>query len=343
MQRLWIGIARRVESWLERIGRRPGPPALEAYFGYAAVDRWVLRGRVLTRLRGDGPTGPASRWRTVRQMAALFVTDEVAGVAVRAAGICAWSDAEGYVRLEIPVPSGALSGPWGAVEMTLDAAAGGVGSAAAARAVCPVRVPGSEAAVMIVSDIDDTVIETGAWSLLRNLWTTFTRAMPARKVHADARALLQALSATGRNPVFYVSSSPWNMHGYLKALFARSGVPSGPIFLRDLGVTPDGRIGAGHGDHKTAAIEEILAAQPGLPVILLGDTGQKDAEIYAGIVARHPGRVRAVALREPVARRRPSVVEALARIEAAGVPCHHGRSFEGAQRWIDPAPAERQE
>jgi phosphatidate phosphatase APP1 len=341
MRRLWIGIARRLEPLLERIGRRPGPPVLEAYIGYAAGDRWVLRGRVLTRLRGDGATDMASRWRTVRQMAGLFLTDEVAGVAVRAAGICAWSDAEGYVRLELPAPA-AASGPWGEVEMIIDRGAGPV-AVAGARAVCPVRVPGPEAAVMIVSDIDDTVIETGSWSLLRNLWTTFTRALPERKVHADARALLQALSDTGRNPVFYVSSSPWNMHGYLKALFARSGVPSGPIFLRDLGVTPDGRIGARHGDHKTAAIEEILAAQPGLPVILLGDTGQKDAEIYAGIVARHPGRVRAVALRKPVARRRPSVVEALARIEAAGVPCHHGRSFEGAQRWIDPAPPERQE
>lgn len=324
---LLMRAARAAETLLERIGAREGAdPVLEAYCGYATPDTLVLRGRVLTHLRAAEPDPRQSRWVNLRQMLSLFLTDEVAGVPVRAAGTRTLSDSEGYVRLEVDpgAASFAAGAPWAGVPVTIEGRPD-------TELAFPVRLATDRAEWIVISDIDDTVIETGAHSLLRNLWTTFTGSALTRRVHEDARGLVQRLTDGARNPVFYVSSSPWNLHRFLESLFARGDIPRGPMFLRDLGMTEEG-IGQSHGTHKGAAIDAILAANPDMQAWLLGDSGQKDAQVYRDAVLRHPGRIRGVALREPAPGTGSDDAAAIAAIEAAGVPCHHGPSFEGALR-----------
>ncbi|MCK0168904.1 DUF2183 domain-containing protein [Jannaschia sp. S6380] len=324
---LALRIARAVEPLLERIGaRRDADPVLEAYCGYATPGGLILRGRVLTHLRQAEPDPRQSKWVNLRQMLSLFVTDEVAGVAVAGGGARTVSDAEGYVTLEVPVDAAdfAAGTPWAGVPVRIE-------DDPATELAFPVRLATDRADWIVISDVDDTMIETGAHSLARNLWTTFTGSALTRQVHADARALMQRLVDGDRNPVFYVSSSPWNLHRFLEGLFARHDIPRGPMFLRDLGVTDEG-VGQGHGTHKGAAIDVILAANPGLDAWLLGDSGQKDAQVYRDAVRRHPGRIRGVALREPAPGTGADDAAAIAAIQAEGVPCHHGPSFDGAMR-----------
>ena len=117
-----------------------------------------------------------------------------------------------------------------------------------------VLVPRPDARFGVISDIDDTVMHTGAWSLTRNLWTTLTGDEDSRIVFADAVALLAQLAEGGRNPVYWVSSSPWNLYGFLTSVLFRAGLPEGPLFLRDWGIGP-GRFPAGsHGTHKARSI-----------------------------------------------------------------------------------------
>ncbi len=316
--------AQLVESGLERIGdRADDAPVLDPYLGYATPDGVLLRGRVLSHLRRVEPDAEQSKWMNLRQMVNLFVTDEVQGVTVTTqdgttSGI---SDAEGYLRMAV---AGDFAPGWTTIRLAIEG-----------QAPVPFHalVPRPDATHMIVSDIDDTMIETGAHSLARNLWTTFTGSALTRQAHGDAIDLIEALTQGTRNPVFYVSSSPWNLHDFLEDLFAAEGVPRGPMFLRDLGVTDEG-IGDGHGTHKTAAIETLLAVNPGLPAYLIGDSGQADAKIYCDVVARHPGRILGVALREPAPGTGADDAAAIAAIEAAGIPCHHAPSFDGAlQHW----------
>ncbi|WP_375551335.1 phosphatase domain-containing protein [Rhodophyticola porphyridii] len=328
----FVSAARVAERGLERIGRRKGAPVLDPYIGYATPEGRVLRARVLTHLRASEPDPEQSRLTNLRQMASLFITDEVAGVAVLPEGVEELSDAEGYVTLTLP---GAGAGPWDDVPMRI---AGRPDS----EVICPVQVPGETARWLVISDVDDTMIETGAHSLARNLWTTFTGSALTRVVHPDAVKLMATLAEGGRNPVFYVSSSPWNLHDFLEGLFARADLPRGPMFLRDLGVSPSGGIGAGHLDHKSAAIDTILSATPDLPVLLLGDSGQKDAHVYRDAIRRHPGRVRGVALREPAPGVGVDDAAAMAQIEAAGVPCYHGPGFGGALEYWGLTPEDEQ-
>lgn len=284
-------LAARLFHPLERLVERvfPGrakPRVIDAYIGYATPDSLIARGRVLSGLRRHDPDPEQSRWVNLRQMISLFLTDEVANATVVQIGgtAKAVTDEEGYFTLVLPPDTGTLrvairDVPESAVDL-------------------PVIRPDPAADVGVISDIDDTLLETGAYSIWRNLWTTLTGNTATRRLHPDAVDLITRLHA-GRNPVFYVSSSPWNLHFFLQQVFMRAGMVPGPMFLRDFGISETQFITGTHGDHKGAAIDTILSANPDLPFVLVGDTGQHDAEVYLAAARRHPGRVARVILRAP--------------------------------------------
>jgi phosphatidate phosphatase APP1 len=78
----------------------------------------------------------------------------------------------------------------------------------------------------------------------------------------------------------------------------RQELPRGPLLLRDIGLHSEAPL-----DHKSAAIEKILTLYeqlPGgpLPFVLIGDSGERDPDIYLQVAAQHPGRIRAIYIRE---------------------------------------------
>jgi phosphatidate phosphatase APP1 len=310
--------ALRLEAVADRLRPpRRGPPLVEPYTGYATPDALILRGRCLTALRRTAPAPDQSRWTNLRQMVSLFLTSEVADVPVEAAGACTRTDEEGYFTLA--VPRGDVAPGWPRVAVR-------VVDRPESEVAVEVLVPAPSAPALVISDIDDTVLQTGAYSLRRNLWTSLTGNALTRRVFPDTAALLRRFADAGA-PVFYVSSSPWNLHHFLNTVFAANDVPKGPMFLRDLGINPEP---GGHHHHKTAAIEAVLAAYPDLPAVLVGDTGQKDPAIYAAVAARRPGRVAAVYLREPRAEASPELAEAVAALRRQGVAVTVASSFDPA-------------
>ncbi|GAA4222463.1 phosphatidate phosphatase APP1 [Sagittula marina] len=325
--------ARAVEGLIERAIRSDAPPMLKAYRGYAVPGGLVIQGRVVSAVRRAAPEADQSKWVNFKQMVSLFLTSEVRGVPVVAAGVEGRSDAEGYIQMKVPrAPDHA---GWVHIEAEI------AGSDDAPKPM-PVLVPQAEARYGVVSDIDDTMLHTGAFSLPRNLWNTFTGNALTREVYPDAVKLMARLSEGGRNPVYYVSSSPWNLFAFLEGIFDRAGLVQGPMFLRDLGVSDKGLIGASHGDHKGAAIDRILAANPELQIWLLGDTGQKDAIVYRDAVARNPGRIGGVVLREATGTLPEAARAAVTDIEAAGVPCAVVADFDAVPETVLPAPLDTQ-
>lgn len=311
------------ERLFDRVWQGAGtPPVLDAYCGYATPDHLILRGRVLTSLRRTEPDPAHSKWVNLRQMASLFLTDEVQWVGVRTVDGRATtrSDEEGYLHFEAPRDD--LSPGWHHVSVTIE-------GAGFEPVDFPVMVPDPAARFGVISDIDDTMMQTGAYSLLRNLWTTFTGSALTREVFADSVEMMTRFVTEAAAPVYYVSSSPWNLHAFLDRVFARVGLPKGPMFLRDLGIGESQFVTGTHGDHKGSAIDRVLAANPGLSFVLVGDTGQHDAHIYRDAIARHGGRIRAVVLRQPGPGPNASAAKAMAEIEATGVPLLSDTGFEG--------------
>lgn len=288
LEQAWDGARRR------RAGSRP--PAdlrIETYIGHGSEHGVVARGRVLDNptpseaLQGEG-VGAAVR-RTVRQ----FLTDDLPDVPLRVtvAGttVETVTDADGYFQVRLRPAPGRLTAPW--TSGTVELAGEYRGITDPWTTPMKVLVPGHDAAFGVISDIDDTILETGVQRVGRMVRQTVTGSALTRASFPGAARLYDDLAA-GTNPVFYVSSSPWNLHAFLVAFIRHHGFPAGPVLLRDLLGTSAGR------EQKTGRIQEVLDLHPRLRFVLIGDSGEKDPEIYAAVARANPGRVLAIYVRE---------------------------------------------
>lgn len=142
------------------------------------------------------------------------------------------------------------------------------------------------------------------------------------------------MAATGR-PLFYVSSSPWNLFSYLVAFKRAKGLPLGPLLLRDWGLNRQTLGRSSHGGHKTAAIARILATFPDMRFALIGDDTQGDLHAFSDMAAQHEGRIAAIFIRR-VAERALSEAElaAVAAIRQRDVPLWMGQSYSAGHEFL---------
>ena len=316
---------------------RPDRPLhVVPYLGHANDERATVSARVLVYT--EPPDGsPDSLWHRLQASYRRFETDEVPGarVRLRAPGVDVegTTDAEGYVHFEFRPPSAdearagrVGSGAGGAArELAGDIAEGrsGAGTAGfevtlslpdspqAPEASTAVVRPGPEARVGVISDVDDTVLVTEATSMIKMMRLTLLGSSESRVAFPGVGAFYRAL-AGGANPLFYVSSSPWNLYEFLVDFMRLNGLPEGPLLLRDLGIDED-KLGAGtHGGHKLDAIRSVLDRHAHLDFVLIGDSGQHDPEIYETIAGEYPGRVRAIYVRDVAGPARDAEVDAIA-------------------------------
>jgi phosphatidate phosphatase APP1 len=289
------------------------------YRGYGTRRELLLKGRVLevtgiTRAGQDDAV-----WKNLRNMARRFASDEVAGARVRGSfggiQVEVVADEEGFfdARFELPEP---LAGPtrWHPVELELVHPESPDGRTV--RSTGQALVP-NEARFGVISDIDDTVVRSSATNVLKMTWIVLLNNAHTRLPFEGVAAFYEALQrgAEGRayNPIFYVSSSPWNIYDVLEDFLDVHGVPAGPLFLKDWSLTVLGK----HRAHKLGIIRTLLRTYPELPFVLIGDSGEEDPEIYHQAVREHPGRIRVIYIRDVTTAERDAQVRAIAR-EVAG-------------------------
>ena len=304
-----------------------GPLEALAYRGHGNRQELVLRGRVLEDRGLAAAHAEDSVLQNLIAAYRRFETDEVPGarLIVRARGReeRAITDEEGYFQIRIVGGDpGASPDGWEAGEVVVpDQPERGL---LGARGSALFRVPAATARLGVISDVDDTVMHTGASSLLDVARNTLLRNARTRLPFAGVAAFYRALEAgfqgSEQNPVFYVSSSPWNLYDLLVEFVELQDLPAGPFFLQDIGLDASTVGAASHLGHKLARIEEILSVHPHLPFVLLGDSGQKDPEVYREVARNHPGRILAVYIRDvAVDERDRVVVEVADRMRADGV------------------------
>jgi len=306
----------------ERTGR-VDPVVIQPYRGFGSAEEVWVGGRVLEDPGLREASDADTTWQNVVAMYRRFESDEVSDAQVElSAGpvtLRVRSDEEGYFQARVPLPPRHAGGGWAEVDARL------VQGMSSYRTVIRARVAGEDAAFGVISDIDDTILPSGATRLTELIRNTLFHNARSRLAFAGVAAFYQALVRGPRergpaaNPIFYVSSSPWNLYDFLEDFFELNGVPEGPILLRDLGVDTDKFIKEGH-DHKLDKIERVLSAFPELPFVLIGDSGQEDPELYRESVKRHPGQIRTIYIRDVSDEVRDEEVDQLAHAaEAAEV------------------------
>lgn len=315
-------------DWMRYRRRGSGPYRIVPYRGHGTHDTLFVRGRVLQ----GNPIPPASEhdsaWRNLANTIRRLETDEVPAARVRArageASLEVVADEEGYFELQLDAHTFTAGREvWRTVNLELLEPLAEDQPPVVAEA--PVLVPPRESRFGVISDIDDTVVKTDVTNLLRMLRLVFltnarTR-LPFEGVAAFYRALHRGDAGDVTNPIFYVSSSPWNLYDLLHEVFEVHGIPAGPLFLKDYGIAKEVLLSLGHREHKLRSIEHILETHATLPFVLVGDSGQKDPEIYREVAERYPGRIPAIYIREVnVSEDRAAELDALkAELAAMGV------------------------
>lgn len=322
-----IGRLGRVIADLRGRPQSPRDFRIVAFLGHGSSDRVLVRGRVVDHVPPTEAETGEDAWSAVRRTVSRFAADALPGVqltvSVGTARADVVSDRFGYFEAELDVELRTVdpgpSNEW--VPGRVELAEPYRGIEAGQGTDVQIRVAGAGARFAVISDVDDTILLTGAQRLSTMLQQTFTGSHLTRTPFAGAVELYRAFAdhagAGHANPVFYVSSSPWPLHDFLTAFLDHRDFPHGPLLLRNLrGDLLDGR----RTSHKVAHISELLRIHSDLPFVLVGDSGQRDPEIYAQVVRDHPGRVLAVYIREVRLDPGDGRVEAVADAWNEGVP-----------------------
>lgn len=301
------------------------PVQILPYRGFGTESSLTLRGRVLEDKQIGGPKENDSWWRNLSNMYRRFDSDEIPNVRVKARyhedTQETETDEEGYFevtfRPQTPPNPETL---WHDVHVELlDEVVPGQTDVTATGQIL---VPPAAAKFGVISDMDDTVLQTHATSFWRMVKLTFLRnartRMPFEGVAAFYRALARGAARDYQNPIFYVSSSAWNIYDLLVDFLELNEIPSGPLLLRDLTTKSNNAQMLGH-QHKLDKIERILGTYPDLPFVLIGDSGQEDPKIYRQAVLDFPGRIAAIYIRDIIPGHREGVEAIAEEIKEHGV------------------------
>jgi len=330
---------------------RRNPVRVQPYFGYRSHDRLILTGRTMRSLPPQ--FDQVGRWQSFRVMMSQFFSRQVANVRVtlcltRADGADfdyeAASDEDGYFRFDIP-----LEGDWPYPAQTAwEVVRLGWDTTEGHRSVIGhVLVPGADASIGVISDIDDTIMETGITGGLHNVvrnWKRIFAQMPHERILVEGADVFygaiggglsvpSAKQPTGsfipatHRPFFYISSSPWNLFSYLVAFQRSRQMPLGALFLRSWGLNLETIGKKSHGAHKKRAISEILEHFADLRFAFIGDDTQGDLPAFAEAVAREPERIAAVFIRTTEKALSEAELDAKRVIESFGVPLWLGNSY----------------
>lgn len=170
----------------------------------------------------------------------------------------------------------------------------------------------------VISDIDDTVkvteVPAGRRRVLHN---TFLREFRAAEGMRDRYLKFVEEAGPAADVCFhYVSGSPWQLYELLaRFLIDESRFPAGTFHMKNLrknlfepGALDTIKAFAAGGDlatldQKVRQITQLMLNLPGRRFILVGDSGEKDPEVYRAIRELFPAQVQKVFIRDVLADR----------------------------------------
>ncbi len=312
------------------------PIIVQLYRGYRSSTKLFIQGRVLKKSLIK-VTQNDKRWRNFINAIRRFESDEIAGARLKlnyfGQSFIREADSEGYFMVHKKVDVEPTEHPWEAIEAQLVETP--YGKPAGDQFLGEVADLSAEAKIAVVTDIDDTILQTHVTSLfkLRALYHTLMDNAYTRLSFKGAPALYQALAngpekGNASNPTFYLSRSPWNLYDMLEHFLDEKGFPKGPIFLRDVGL-PYLRNPSEFG-HKEGSILRLIADFPSLRFVLIGDSGEKDADIYHSVAKRHPDRIAAIIIRNVKNNRNAKRIQRMFSRLPAGLNYHLVKNSEEA-------------
>ena len=293
------------------------PPVILPYRGFGTIKKAYLNGHVLDDRRLYEAKEKDRRTRNLKAMMSRYMADALPGVQVL---ICFLGQDKvvetgdnGYFEAEFEFDTPQEAGWHKATFQVLDKL---VDYQEPREFYEEVLLLDDSPRFGIISDIDDTILVSHATRIHRKLSLILTKNAKTRMPFDGVSSFYKALHlhrGEPLNPVFYVSSSEWNLYDFLEDFCDTQQIPKGVFMLQDLKENLWSVLTSGGGSHrhKVNKVRKVLDLYPDLAFVLIGDSGQRDAEIYAEIIANYPGRILVVYIRDVSNRNRDVYVEHL--------------------------------
>jgi phosphatidate phosphatase APP1 len=151
--------------------------------------------------------------------------------------------------------------------------------------------------VSIISDIDDTVKITNYLDKKEFYKNTFLREFKAVE---GMQQLLQKCKSQYQNcSIHYVSASPYQLFEALSSFFREEGFPEATFHLKRIRIKDRSLLKFFEDpfEYKLQQIEPILKTFPRRKFILIGDSGEKDPEIYKELIRKYPDQIERIWIR----------------------------------------------
>ncbi len=319
------------------------PVIIFPYRGFGTGENFFIEGRVLEKeevIHGEKEHSN-SLWNNIRKIWKRYESDEIPGVEIEAEmkGVSAKtiSDEEGFFKLTFKTPPGkVIDDGWHEAVLRITNMPFDVEYEETATA--QVLITNQQDNFGIISDVDDTIIKSSAMNTFKKLKIMLTQNARNRVAFEGVEKFYQRLTCNGKNPLFFVSGSSWNLYDMLVTFCRHQNIPDAPFFLRNLGLTAEQWLKQDTSPYKKAYITQLLKLYTRMPFILIGDSGQKDPEIYTELNREFPGRIKAIYIRHVHTDKRKAELERMA--ETIDVPFlvlkDSGNALEHAMRmkWI---------
>ncbi len=149
--------------------------------------------------------------------------------------------------------------------------------------------------ILVVSDIDDTVKVTEVRNKRQAIRNSLLR--PFIPI-AGMAELYREWEQCGAD-FHFVSGSPWQLYPDLAEFFQQQNFPPAAVNLRRMRFKDPQIIEVLENSEafKLGAIRQLLESHAGRSLVLVGDSGERDPEIYGQIAREYPERVRRILIR----------------------------------------------
>ena len=273
------GVAAAALLWVALPGTALASATAATVFLYPALGRPTVvdvTGRVVG---GDPEASGSPLERNARRLTAKSREHVPVSVSFQGETRKVKTDDDGYFAASFPAPTHA---PFAIGQHAVRAEAEG------AAGMGRVEIVSDEAAFLVVSDFDDTLAQSNVQST-RGLLDSALLGDERTQAAVEGMAALFRCLREGNEPppgFVIVTGSPLEYGARLEAFLAKAGFPFSALVLRKLG--PGTLKG-----YKEPAIRKLLSSFP-QRVVLVGDSGERDPEVYALIRREFPDRVAAI-------------------------------------------------
>lgn len=297
----------RLFCWRLFTGYKPKLIQVASFRGYASQDKLFIQGRI-SRFRTINNNPDASPWEqltdTVKRIFNTRIPDVSCEITLLGYTFYTTSNSAGYFTLETNWPAAEIPDHscWlHAAIMILPSKEYHIQHNLVKGEILFIS---KNQKFIVISDIDDTLLLTGVRSLFywKVLYNTFLKNLEQRRGIPGAPAFFQRLSQLKdqkdwQTYVFYISSTPRTLYDFVLTWLERCHFPKGPILLKDFGLSTLDK-GTFRFKSKLSWIRHVMSVFPSIPVVLVGDSGEKDFYLYQKLSREYPDKVKAILIRD---------------------------------------------